>query len=520
MPIVRKWRYFIVILLCFGLTLFPHHETNPSQATAAKSSEAIASKTSSRQISQAKQTTDESLKKKIDQILSDPRLDGVSIGVSVRRAQDGELIYTQNGQLHLHLASNMKLITGVTALNVLGPDYRFNTTIATDGNIKGQVLQGNLYMIGQGDPTLLKEDLDQFAKDLKAKGIQKIKGDLIADESWYDDVRYSQDLNWSDEENYPGAPISALTLSPNDDYDASTVIVEVFPGKEINDPPTVKLTPETDVIEIVNRAKTVAKDADRKITVEREHGTNRMIINGTIPVGANETRVWRTVWDPALYTLDVFHKSLTEQDITFIGKHKQKKGIAPKKLTTLTSKKSITLEELMIPFMKLSNNGHGETLVKEMGRIVYDEGSWDKGLQVMEETLESYDMDKKHFLLRDGSGMSHKNLVTTDALTQLLYTVQSEPWFDIFENAQPVAGESERLVGGTLRFRMTEEPTKGNVKAKTGSLTGVNTLSGYVTSADGEKLIFSILINNQIGSSLTDIQDDIATVLAKHKFNK
>ncbi|TXL63360.1 D-alanyl-D-alanine carboxypeptidase/D-alanyl-D-alanine-endopeptidase [Cerasibacillus terrae] len=461
---------------------------------------------------------DKALKQKLDDVLADERLEGVSIGVSVQKAQDAEKIYNYHGNHHLHPASNMKLLTGAAALDVLGPDYQFPTELVTDGKLKGSVLQGDLFLISKGNPTLLKKDLDQFAKKLKEKGIQKINGNLIGDDSWYDNIRYSQDLNWSDEYNYTGAPVSALTLSPDEDYDTSSVIVEVFPGEKQDAPPTVKLTPETSIMKITNKAKTVEANTNHSITVERQHGENHLLIEGEIPLQAKQTKVWRSVEDPTIYTLDIFKQSLEEHGIQIIGKSKIQRGKAPKKTTLLTSKQSIPLKEIMIPFMKLSNNGIGEMLVKEMGQVAHGEGSWEKGLEVMEEKAVEFGMDEDHILLRDGSGMSHKNIVTADSLTQLLYEVQDETWFPIFENAQPIAGEPERMVGGSLRFRMTEEPVKGNVKAKTGSLTGVNTLSGYVTSRDGEKMIFSILFNNQIGSTLTDIQDEIVTILAEHEF--
>ncbi|MBS3679004.1 D-alanyl-D-alanine carboxypeptidase/D-alanyl-D-alanine-endopeptidase [Ornithinibacillus massiliensis] len=466
------------------------------------------------------ETTEEvSLPDKLNQILSNPALDGTTTGVSIRNADSGELLFSYYGDHRLHPASNMKILTTIAALETLGPDYRFTTEVLTDGSIKGAVLQGNLYLKGKGDPTLLKHDLDQFAADLKAKGIKNIKGNLIGDDTWYDDVRLSQDLNWSDEPFYTGAQISALTLSPNEDYDASTVIVEVYPAEEVDGKPIVKLTPHTDYVNIINNAKTVSSDHSRAISIEREHGTNNIVINGVIPIDGSMARSWVSVWEPTGYAVDVFKKALEENGISFVGNAQTTTGTTPEDATLLTSKESMTLEDLLIPFMKLSNNGHGETLTKEMGKVVHNEGSWDKGLSVMEEVLIQYGLNPDTILLRDGSGMSHKNLIPANELSQLLYAVQEEDWYTSFERSLPVAGNSERFVGGTLRYRMTDGPATNNVKAKTGSLTGVSSLSGYVTAKDGQKLIFSIMVNNYLGSSstITAIEDAIATELANHE---
>ncbi|PLS17722.1 D-alanyl-D-alanine carboxypeptidase/D-alanyl-D-alanine-endopeptidase [Bacillus sp. M6-12] len=464
--------------------------------------------------------TNLSLQDKLNSLLKDGRLEGALTGVSVRNAETGEVLYSNLGDTRLHPASNMKLLTAAAALDKLGMEYQFTTELWTDGAVKGKVLQGNLYLKGKGDPTLLKEDLDKFAQDLKAKGIHKIKGDLIADDSWYDDVRYSQDLNWSDESNYTGAQVSALSLSPNEDYDAGTVIVETSPAAKLGDSAQVNLTPATDYVTIVNKTKTVAKNEPKKISITREHGTNTIIIEGTIPLNGSKSRSWVAVWEPAGYALDVLNKSLQENGVERIGNSNKKMGVTPPDTTLLTFKKSMPLKELLIPFMKLSNNGHGETLTKELGKAVYGEGSWDKGLQVIEETIVDLGVDGDTIVLRDGSGMSHKTMIPANELTKLLYSLQGKSWFSSFENSLPVAGITDRMVGGTLRSRMKQPPTTGNVKAKTGSLTGVSTLSGYITSTDGEKLIFSIMNNNHLSSAVSGVEDAIVTELATHNFKK
>lgn len=450
----------------------------------------------------------------LNEILKDPRLDGATFGVNVTKASTGETVYGHTDDLLLHPASNMKILTGVAALEVLGPDHRFTTDVLHTGKLNpGGVLRGDLYLRGKGDPTLLKEDFAQFAKEVKAKGVKKVHGNLIADDSWFDDVLLSEDLNWSDEHNYTGAGVSALTASPNTDYDAGTVIVNVNPAKEAGAEAEVTLDPFTESVTIDNRAETVAKDGKKSISITREHGTNHIVIKGTIPVGATASRSWTAVEDPTMYALDLFKQALKQEGITISGKLAE--GATPEGAATLASKKSMPLSELYIPFMKLSNNGHAEVLVKEMGRAAAGEGSWDAGLGVMEDVLAGYGLDPAGMRLRDGSGMSHKNLVTAEQLSVLLYKVQTEPWFPVFLKSLPVAGHPDRMTGGTLRNRMKGTGAAENVKAKTGSLTGVSTLSGYVTAENGEEYIFSILFNNYLADSVTPIQDEIAEAIAE-----
>ncbi|SEM12482.1 D-alanyl-D-alanine carboxypeptidase / D-alanyl-D-alanine-endopeptidase (penicillin-binding protein 4) [Mesobacillus persicus] len=459
-------------------------------------------------------TTTESLRfgtaTKIESILKDERLRGAVTGISIRKADTGEVLYSSLADVRLHPASNMKLLTAVAALEQLGPEYQFSTEVLTDGQKRGKTLHGNLYLRGKGDPTLMKSDFERFAKELKAQGINKIHGNLIGDDNWYDDVRLSEDLNWSDEFTYYGAQVSALTLSPNADYDTGTVIVNVSPATKEGKTAVVEITPSTDYVQVLNKMKTVGKDGVKKISIEREHGTNQIVVKGTIPLTSKRSKSWVAVWEPTEYALDVFKRTLVENGIKFSRTSKVKTGKTPESTSLLTSKKSIPLKELLIPFMKLSNNGHGETLTKEMGRVIYGEGTWEKGLQVIRETVMSLGLDEDTIVLRDGSGMSHKNLIPANELTKLLYSVQSKSWFKNFENSLPVSGDPERLIGGTLRSRMTETPVKGNVKAKTGTLTGVSTLSGYAKTKAGEELIFSIMINNYLESSpVKSIEDSI-----------
>lgn len=465
---------------------------------------------------QASQEDGSSLEEKINEVLEDERLDGTTAGVSVRSAETGEVLYEENGDLRLHPASNIKLLSGAGAMENLGPDYQFSTEVWADGDVRGSMLNGDLYLKGKGDPTLMKEDLDQLAQDLKEQGIDRIRGDLVGDDTWYDDVRLSRDITWSDEPYYYASQISALTLAPDTDYDAGTVVVEVMAAEEAGGQAEVKVTPETDYVNIINNTEMVAASEDKDISILRQHGNNDIVIEGQMPVDGSDSKSWVTVWEPTGYAMDVFKKSLEEAGIQLIGRSSIEFGATPEDADLLAEDQSIPLEELYIRFMKLSNNGHGEVLVKEMGKVFEGEGSWEAGLDVLEETLEDFGMNTDTMRLRDGSGMSHVNAVPANEFTQFLYEIQDASWYPAFEESLPVAGHPERFVGGTLRYRMTEGPAQNNVRAKTGSLSGVSALGGYVTTADGERLTFSIMFNNYVASSVKGIEDEIATVLASH----
>jgi D-alanyl-D-alanine carboxypeptidase/D-alanyl-D-alanine-endopeptidase (penicillin-binding protein 4) len=454
------------------------------------------------------------LTKQLDQVIQqDPALSGALAGVSIRSQSTGNILYQHMGEARLRPASNMKLLTAAASLSILGKDYRFETEVKTDGVVNGKRLQGNLYLIGKGNPTLLPADFDKLAARLKKKGLTVIQGDLIGDDSWYDDVRYSIDLPWSDEDEYYGAAISALTAAPNTDYDAGTVIVDVNPGRKTGSKSETLLTPKTDVITVKNNATTVASDRETAITIHRKHHTNTIFIEGTIAKNEHTIRQWVAVQHPTKYALDLFKQSLIKNGIKIKGEVKT--GVTPPNSQLLTTHESMPLSKMMIPLMKLSNNGHAEILVKEMGRIIKGDGSWNKGLEVMQAELSKLGVNTDTLILRDGSGISHVNAVPANEITKLLFNIQDQPWFSTYAQALPVAGKDKRLIGGTLRYRLKNLPPQSKVTAKTGTISTVSSLSGYVEAKSGKRYIFSIILNNLMDEERgKDVEDKIVTILA------
>ncbi|WP_285709798.1 D-alanyl-D-alanine carboxypeptidase/D-alanyl-D-alanine-endopeptidase [Microtetraspora sp. NBRC 16547] len=433
----------------------------------------------------------------IDQILSDSRLTMARAGVVVRNADTGEELYTLDGGKLFAPASNTKLLTSAAAMETLGADYRFTTDVLSKGK--------DLYLRGTGDPTMLTADYDALAAKVAASGVKVVTGRLIADDTWFDDVRLGTDWAWDDEPYYYAAQISALTASPDTDYDAGTVKVSVAPGDGPGKPAKVTTTPDTDYLKIVNKAVT---GDDTDVLVEREHGGNTVVITGTVADPYNE---WVTVWDPTLYAASLFRKGLAAHGVRVIGPTAH--GATPSEAKTVATRESMPLSQLLTPFMKLSNNMHAEILTKAMGRKVSGEGSWSSGLAVTKSFAKANGVQT--LSLRDGSGLSRMDGLTPSGIASLLVAAKGKPWFPAWYDALPVAGQADRMVGGTLRSRMRGTPAAGNVHAKTGSLTGVTALSGYVTSAEGEPLVFSILTNGYLSGAPRDLEDRIAVRLAQ-----
>ncbi|MFJ8066905.1 D-alanyl-D-alanine carboxypeptidase/D-alanyl-D-alanine-endopeptidase [Psychrobacillus sp. NPDC096426] len=456
-----------------------------------------------------------SLKSKINNIMSDSRMKNATSSVTIRKASTGEIVYQYNGDKEITPASSLKLLTGAAALEMLGENYRFSTIVLTDGKLKEGTLNGNLYLKGQGDPTLLKNHFDNFASALVKQGVKKVSGNLVGDDTWYDSIRLSPGILAEDEPYYYAAPISALTLAPNGDFDAGSVIVEAKPGAN-GKTANVTLTPVTSVLQVVNNSKTVPKGSKNTLKITRQVGTNKVIITGNAPIGTSGIKEWISVTNPTTYALDIFKKSLAEKGIAFAASSKVVQGKTPKNAEALVSRKSMPLKELIIPFMKLSNNTHAEMLAKEMGKVKYGEGSWDAGLLVMQEYAASVGLDVSKWKFEDASGMSYSNKVSSSELSQLLYVVRAEPWYNTYYKSLPIAGESDRFVGGTLRNRLKLAPAKGNIQAKTGSLENIKSLSGYAKTKNGETLIFTIL-TEQNKTNTIPVIDQIATTITNYK---
>ena len=455
------------------------------------------------------------LSDKLLDVLDHEDLSGTIIGLSVRNAKTGEVIFNYNGDKLLHPASSLKLVTAAAAFELLGADYRFETEVYTDGYIKNNVLNGNVYLRGKGDPSVQTKDLLSLASKLRIKGIKKIKGNIVADDSWYDHVRLSLDLPWSDETAYYGAQISALFFSPDSNYNPGTVQLNISSDGNKGNKPVISITPKTNEVMITNKAKLGPTNSKNTLQINRSHGNNHLTVSGNLPLQTEHKTYTIPVWEPTHMMLEQFQNALQTKGIKIKGE--KIIGTIPTDATKLASDQSVTLAEIIIANLKHSNNTISEVLVKEIGRKYGDNGSWDKGLELIKGQYSSLGIHPDFILMRDGSGVSHVNLISTNALTSLLYQVQSKPWYGAYKKALPIAGNNNKSIGGTLTKRMNNTVAEGKVFAKTGTLSTVSSLTGFVINEQGNKYIFSVIINNAKNeTNLKNLENEIAIILTNN----
>ncbi|MBA2574482.1 MAG: D-alanyl-D-alanine carboxypeptidase/D-alanyl-D-alanine-endopeptidase [Nocardioidaceae bacterium] len=492
----------VIALTTTGLSLAGVSQLGAEQPTAGVSAAATAAAAPDAELGAA-----------LDEILDDPSLKGSMVSLVVRDAETGEALYQRNPNRRLNPASNAKLFSSSAALHSLRPDYRFTTEVLARGTgyQSRHALRSDLYLEGGGDPTVLADDYADMAAQLADAGITRVRGNLVTDDSFFDDVPLGVAWSWDDEPYYYSAVTSALTVAPDTDYDSGSVIVETSPGHRVNAPVRLSLVPKTGVIKLRNRATTGTAGSDNTISVDRRHASKVVVISGSMPLDDTTQQDWATVPDPSRYAGDVFRRALKAEGITVTGSIKP--GHTPRTADVLASHESMTARRLMTPFLKLSNNMIAEALVKTMGREESGDGSWDAGLEVELAYAAALGVDTSTLRLSDGSGLSRFDLVSARNVTDLLLAVQDEPWFDTWYDALPIAGNPDRFVGGTLSSRMVGTAAANNLHGKTGSLTSVTALSGYVTNADDRDLVFSMISNNYL-SSPRSLEDEVGIALA------
>jgi serine-type D-Ala-D-Ala carboxypeptidase/endopeptidase (penicillin-binding protein 4) len=421
-------------------------------------------------------------------------------GVVIRSLQTGETLYRHNGHKALIPASNQKLLTGAAVLELLGPEYRYRTEVVAAGPVQGGVLRGNLVVRASGDPTLSWRFADgdarapfrAWADSLRARGVTRVAGALVGVDEAFTDPVYGWGWAWENLGGQFAAPVAGLQ------FNESSVGVDVIPGSRAGMPAIVVFNPATGHVRIQNTAVTVEAGQPTRVSVGYRELDDVLLVSGQIArdtVGVSQ-RV--AVRDPARFFMTSLRETLRQAGIAVEGPALLAEEVEGGAATLrggagLFVHRSPPLREILPVMMKPSQNQIAEALLKTLGRELRGEGRAAVGAQVADSLFRTWNLDTRALEMRDGSGMSRFNFLSADLVIGLLEHMSRSPNWETWYASQPIAG-----VDGTLRGRMLGTPAQGNVHAKTGTLANIRALSGYVTTADGERLAFAMIVNHHL----------------------
>ncbi|MFA8433629.1 MAG: D-alanyl-D-alanine carboxypeptidase/D-alanyl-D-alanine-endopeptidase [Marinifilaceae bacterium] len=426
----------------------------------------------------------------IQHFASDTELKHASIGFLARDLSSGKTIAQHQAEKSLAPASTLKLLTTATALEILGPDFQFSTQIAHNGKVlpSGQ-LNGNLYLIGGGDPTLAskyfplqKDILSHWRKKMQEYPITSIQGKLAIVENCYDQ-ELPRTWIWEDIANYYGAMIHSISYRDN----TYTLFFESGPA---GTPTKIhKIDPPLNEIEFKNQVISSSVNRDQAYIFGGPESSSR-IIKGSIPQKRKNFKVKGALPYPGKILRNDFQSELEQSGIPIRGKSLEK-DIVSSPLTVLWEHRSPKLSDIVYQTNQKSINLFAEHLLCQIGVQVYQKGNLSHGLQAMKEFWKGNKMDIQGIQLFDGSGLSRFNAINASFLTKVLVYMTHSPNSSAFRNSLPIAGKS-----GTLKNFARGTVLENKLQAKTGSMQGVRCYSGYLPNSKGKLIAFTLIINN------------------------
>jgi D-alanyl-D-alanine carboxypeptidase/D-alanyl-D-alanine-endopeptidase (penicillin-binding protein 4) len=464
------------------------------------------------------------LQSRVSEISHRPGLSRAQIGIKIASLDTARVLYEENADKLYMPASNMKVYTMATALDRLGPDFRFVTSVyaAAKPDATGSV-KGDLIVYGRGDPSISAffnngdywKGINDLAQLIADSGLKHVDGDLVGDESYFRGPQLGSGWEWDDLQSYDGAPISALTVNNN------AVDVVVRPAPSAGSACSVTTGPPLPVLTILNRTTTGLAGSRRDIAISRYLGESTIEVSGNLPVGDQGITGIVSIPDPALAFVYMLRSALSVRGVTLTGRSRtitaKNRGNLPlntASLVEVAKMQSPPLSEIAGKTLKPSQNLYAELVLRALGQIAGPPSaptSSDAGFEVVKQFVTAAGLNPGSYALADGSGLSRHNLISASGTVQLLTFMSHHKYYNVFRDALPVAG-----VDGTLKNRLKDNAATGNVHAKTGTINQVAALSGYVTTAAGEHLVFSIIVNNlpQDAGVRRSYIDEIANLMA------
>ena len=431
----------------------------------------------------------------LEKMISDSSMIHASVSFCLMNSQTGDIVKEFNSSKSYSQASVMKLVTSAAAIEKLGPDYTFKTTVGYRGEIRSGILHGDIIIKGGGDPVLGSRRFpeyygtlfDDWVRALKETGIKKIAGNIITDDSYYDYYPVPPGWNWEDIGNYYGAGVYGLSLLDN------TLVLHFRTGETGSFPVLTAADPPGAGIVYENRL-TAAGTTDNGYVYAAPY-SNRGWITGQIPVSKTDFELKASIPDPPALAARILRDNLTRNGIKVKGNAIPSRLMIEKKIEDYVPVVTISsppLKEIIRMLNHESVNLYAETLIKELGKVYRGAGSTDSGKLVVNEFLDSLGVETSGMFIEDGSGLSPQNALSSGSLCSLLYLMKKKGKnFNEFFNSLPEAGKN-----GTLKNVFRDPVFEGAMRAKSGTILRVKSYAGYITTKSGKELIFCIIVNN------------------------
>jgi len=460
------------------------------------------------------------LEDRVETILHRYGQDPANWGILVRSLGKGDDLLSVNAQRLYMPASNLKLVVTAAALDGLGPDFRFQTTVMADGELRASdsLLKGDLILRGSGDPTISDRFYstvftvwDSLARQVADTGIRRVTGSLVADNTFFKPPYLANGWSWEDLLWWYGAPVSALS------YNDNCIDVEVFPAKHVGESPEVRVKPEGTRIHLLNSALTVAGRRDDHLVISRVTPGSEVSITGGIYRGSLGFLEHVAVASPAKFAAEAFADALARAGVRIDGPivvleaAKDSAKYLERAPLIVAQHLSVPLNEIVTVINKHSHNFYAEQLLFALGACLRGEGSFAGGLEAEKHFLRKMGLPVDKLRLEDGSGLSRLNLVSPETFVTLLAYMDKHPAREQFFSSLKVGGKEPGVQ------QMVNTAAEGRVFAKTGYIAEVMSLSGYSLTGDGEQVAFSILGNNWLISRgaarrlIRDVCVEIAT---------
>ncbi|MEG4395326.1 D-alanyl-D-alanine carboxypeptidase/D-alanyl-D-alanine endopeptidase [Microcoleus sp. BROC3] len=436
----------------------------------------------------------------VDAIANRPEFSRSRWGILIQPLSSTTTLYSRDAQKYFIPASNAKLLTTAAALQKLGADFRIKTSVYSGEN-------GSLYVAGRGDPSIAEPQLKSLAQQLKQRGISQVN-ELIGDDSYFQGSAVNPNWEWEDAQAGYGAPINSLIFNQN-------AIDLLLSPQAIGQPLKVTFAEPklANQWQLQNNTVTVAQNESEFIEVGREFDRPIIRVSGQLKVGGEPESAYVAVVNPANNFLQYFQQALVAEGIPV--KQALVASASRNLNQELATVESPPLAELVRETNRESNNLYAEVLLRLLGKVtdkmpLPQDDTGESGLKELKAVLTQLGVNPNSYILADGSGLSRHNLITPEALVQTLRFMANSPAASIYRQSLPIAGEN-----GTLKNRFNNTPNRVILQAKTGTLSGVSALSGYIEVPNYEPLVFSIIVNQSdlSAAKMRSATDEIVLLL-------